>query len=130
MFSLPRRVYYDNTDAAGVVYHSEYLKWMEQARTEALFSLGVDIASLVNQGVQFVVHRLEAQYHKSARLGEEVVIQSRVNMASPIRLLWEQKVVKNDQVLVTALISIACLDQRWRPLRLPKQITDAVREVS
>ena len=120
-FRFPVRVYYEDTDAAGVVYYANYLKFMERARTEWLAAIGFPLATFErDHGVVFVVHRCEIDFHGPARLNDllEVTVEGVDRGAS--RLIARQDVRRDDTVLTSARITLACLDSaRWRPVRIP-----------
>ena len=120
-FRFPVRVYYEDTDAAGVVYYANYLKFMERARTEWLAAIGFPLAAFErDHGVVFVVHRCEIDFHGPARLNDllEVTVEGVDRGAS--RLIARQDVRRDDTVLTSARITLACLDSaRWRAVRIP-----------
>ncbi len=125
-FRLPVRVYYEDTDAAGVVYYANYLKFMERARTEWLDALGFPLAAFERaHGVVFVVHRCEIDFHAPARLNDilEVTVEPEHRGAS--RLVARQRVLRGDEVLTTASVSLACVDSaRFRPVRIPAPLAE------
>lgn len=145
-FEIPVRVYYEDTDAAGVVYYAGYLRFMERARTEWLESLGFPLAAFERQhGVTFAVHRAEIDFLKPGRLDDRLAVSvlpaprarrrrtfdsaepaeagtrdARPGRTAACRLVVGQDVRRDDQLLVTARITLACLDPlRWRPARIP-----------
>jgi acyl-CoA thioester hydrolase len=123
-FEWPVRVYYEDTDAGGVVYYANYLKYFERCRTEWLRVLGVDQSALAReQGLQFVVARIEAEYLQPARLDDELVIHARALQVGHCSILFEQFAQRADQVLARAQVTVACVDaQRRRPARLPEAL--------
>ncbi len=125
-FRLPVRVYYEDTDAGGVVYYGNYLKFFERCRTEWLRALGVDQAELMrSQGLQFLVTDLQARYLSPAQLDDEIAIDARVVHRGRCSLVFEQTARRGDCLLVTARVKVACIDARRRtPARLPDTITE------
>jgi acyl-CoA thioester hydrolase len=123
-FSCPVRVYYEDTDAGGVVYYANYLKFFERCRTEWLRSLGVDQATLAReQRLRFVVVELEAKYLSPARLDEELAIEARLGGLGRCSLVFEQRASRRGEVLALARVKVACVDaQRGLPARLPQSI--------
>jgi acyl-CoA thioester hydrolase len=117
----PVRVYYHHTDAGGVVYHGTYLDFMEAARIELLAALGLDLAELAAQeAVLFIVYRLEVDYRKPARLNEQLVVTATIARCGGVRLDFEQRVLRGDEVLVAAKVKAACVDpQSYKPVPLP-----------
>ena len=120
-FCLPLRVYYEDTDAAGVVYYANYLKFMERARTEWLGSLGVDLAELERaHGIVFVVSRMEINYMAPARLGDRLEATLRLTELGRARMVAVQDVRRAATVLARARVTLACVDRaNWRPARIP-----------
>ncbi|MCX7170580.1 MAG: tol-pal system-associated acyl-CoA thioesterase [Proteobacteria bacterium] len=114
-FNLPVRVYYEDTDAAGVVYYASYLKFIERARTEWLRALGYEQTRLAQEsGIAFAVRSLSAEYLKPARLDDSLNVCTRMLSLGRAQLEFEQKVERGAEVLFSANLRIACLD----PLRL------------
>lgn len=117
----PVRVYYEDTDAGGVVYYANYLRFCERARTERLRTLGIDQRALrAAHGILFVVRRVEADYLRAAELDDELQVISSVVDIGAASLKFEQHVVRGEQCLFSATVSIVCLDaERWRATRIP-----------
>jgi acyl-CoA thioester hydrolase len=122
----PVRVYYEDTDAGGVVFYANYLKFMERARTEWLRAKGVNQQSLsLTDRVAFVVSNLEMQYRAAARLDDALTIQSLVTQAGRASLQFAQRVLREDQVLAEGHIRIGCVDLRnFKPVGLPASVRD------
>jgi acyl-CoA thioester hydrolase len=120
-FRLPVRVYYEDTDAAGVVYYASYLRFMERARTEWLSALGFELAALeAEHGVAFAVHHLDIRYHQPARLGDRLEVTVTMTGQGRARILADQRVCRGGLLLVDARVTLACLDRtHWRPVRIP-----------
>jgi len=120
-FRFPVRVYYEDTDAAGVVYYANYLKFMERARTEWLAALGFPLAAFErDHGVVFVVHRCEIDFHLPARLNDALDVTVEPAKVGASTLKARQQVLRGADVVTSALITLACLDAaRWRPVRMP-----------
>jgi acyl-CoA thioester hydrolase len=120
-FLFPVRVYYEDTDAAGVVYYANYLKYMERARTEWLSSLGFELADLERLfGIVFVVHHVEIEYRRPARLGDELDATLTLIELHRARMVAMQDVLRGDAVFTSARVRLVCLDRsNWRPIRIP-----------
>lgn len=117
---LPIRVYYEDTDAGGIVYHASYLRFAERARTEMLRAAGIDHVMLRERhGGGFVVTRLEVDYLRPAALDDLLSIESRVVERGRARLLLEQAVTRDGTVLARLRVTLAFLSSGLRPLRLP-----------
>lgn len=123
-FALPVRVYYEDTDAAGVVYYSNYLKFMERARTEWLEALGFPLAAFERQcGVTFVVHRAEIDFVRPARLNDRLAVSVEPIGHRACTLVLVQRVLRDESTLARARVSLACIDPvRWRPARIPTSL--------
>jgi acyl-CoA thioester hydrolase len=120
-FRLPLTVYYEDTDAAGVVYYANYLKFMERARTEWLGSLGFAVADFeAAHGVVFVVHRMEIEYRAPARLGDRVEATLELAELGRARMVALQQVRRGTTLLAQARVTLACVErEHWRPARIP-----------
>jgi acyl-CoA thioester hydrolase len=120
-FRLPVRVYYEDTDAAGIVYYANYLKFMERARTEWLSSLGFELSALERvERVVFVVHRVEIDYLLPAALGARLDATLTLAELNRARMLLVQDVVRETDVLTHARVTLACLGgASRRPTRIP-----------
>jgi len=111
MFDWYVRVYFEDTDSGGVVYHSNYLKFMERARTEWLRSLGIDQSSLKKTDqMMFVVSKIDVNFLKPARFNDELVIKTKTINIRNVSLWLEQKIYKKDSLLISAKVEIACID--------------------
>ena len=120
-FRFPLRVYYEDTDAAGVVYYANYLRFMERARTEWLGSLGVDLAELERaHGVVFVVSRMEIDFLSPARLGDRLEATLTLRELGRARMVAVQDVWRGAAALARARVTLACIDRAtFRPVRIP-----------
>ena len=120
-FRLPVRVYYEDTDAAGVVYYANYLKFMERARTDWLAAMGFPLPDVEREhGVVFVVHRCEIDFVRPARLNDTLEVTVEVVHRGAGRLVAGQEVRRDGAVLTAARVSLACVDAKhWRPVRIP-----------
>ena len=120
-FTFPIRVYYEDTDAAGVVYYANYLRFMERARTEWLEFLGFPLAAFEQEhAVAFVVHRAEIDFLLPARLNDRLAVSVEALDRGASRLVVAQSVLREAVTLARARITLACLDRvRWRPARMP-----------
>lgn len=125
-FKLPVKVYIEDTDAGGIVYYVNYLKFMERARTEWLNNLGFTQRNLLDQKVQLVVHSVECRYSKPAKLEDllEVTVSIADLRASSLR--FKQSVSCNDKQLASAEVVVACVDaDTFKPIRWPKAVRAA-----
>ena len=123
-FEWPIRVYYEDTDSGGVVYHSNYLNFMERARTEWLRSLGFEQDALItDHQCIFAVHSMQLNFRRPAKFNDSLIVRSHLIEAVGARMEFEQKIYRNDELLCEATVKIACLDaNRFRPKSLPSFI--------
>lgn len=101
------RVYYEDTDAGGVVYYANYLRFTERARTEALREAGIDLAPLARAGRHFVVAKTEIAYHAPAHYGDSLEVTTRVTKLGRASMILEQNVLRNGAMIVTTGITLA-----------------------
>jgi acyl-CoA thioester hydrolase len=120
-FRLPVRVYYEDTDAAGVVYYANYPRFLERARTEWLASIGHPVAELERvHRILFVVRRIEIDYKLPARLADALDVTFAIETLGRASLTAQQQVLRNGQVLLAARVMLACVDrERMKPARIP-----------
>ena len=117
------RVYYEDTDLAGIVYYANYLKFIERGRTEWVAALGVDQASLkARTGLVFAVRRVEADYLAPARFGDDLVVVTVPEPASGAKLVMVQTVERDGAVLFRAIVTLVALGPDGRPQRLPAEL--------
>ena len=127
----PLRVYFEDTDAGGVVYYANYLKFAERARTEMLRDLGVDPpAPAAREGVAFAVSRLEVDYLAPARLDDELTVQTRIIKLFAATLEAEQIISRGATECARLIVRLACVNRAGRPVRLPERILTAHRSVT
>jgi acyl-CoA thioester hydrolase len=129
LFTWTVRVYYEDTDAGGIVFYANYLKFFERARTEWLRAAGVDQQALIDRdGAGFVVKSASIDYHAPARLDDEVTLTLRVEKLGRASVQFAQKAYKGDQLLVEALVKVGCVDLATvRPRSLPGDVADKMR---
>ncbi|MET0282303.1 MAG: tol-pal system-associated acyl-CoA thioesterase [Steroidobacteraceae bacterium] len=126
-FRWPVRVYYEDTDAGGVVYHTGYIRYFERARTEWLRALGYSQTQLAqDEGVLFTVVDLQIRFRKAARLDDEVAVVSTASTAGGASMRFEQAVVSAaGEVLAEGQVRVACVDAHtFRARRLPAQLLE------
>ncbi len=117
------RVYYEDTDLAGIVYYANYLKFIERARTEMIEAEGIDQAALKREaGLVFAVARIEADYLRPARFRDALEVRTEVARASAARLVLDQQVRRGDELLFRAEVTLVALTAEGRPARLPAEI--------
>jgi tol-pal system-associated acyl-CoA thioesterase len=124
VYSFPVRVYFENTDAGGVVYHGEYLKFLERARTEWLRHLGFDHQALArNHRVVFVVTALAIDFARPARLDDNILVSVHLESLGKVRCVFSQEIRREDEVLVKAKVTVACVTaESLKPAEIPEAL--------
>jgi len=118
--SMKLRVYYEDTDAAGIVYYANYLKFAERGRTEMMRELGFAHSRIAEQtGTVFTVRRLSADYRGPARLDDALVVDTRVIEIGGATVLLDQRICRDGEVLVALELLVACVGRDGRPRRVP-----------
>lgn len=124
---LTLRVYYEDTDLAGVVYYANYLKFIERGRTEALRGLGVDQTRLkAEQGLVFVVTRLEIAYRRPAAFDDLLTVETRLARLGGASATMDQRVARGETTLAEARVTLALVDGSGRAARLPPALRAAL----
>ena len=117
------RVYYEDTDLAGIVYYANYLKFIERARTEWVRELGIDQGALkAETGIVFAVRRVEADYLSPARFDDELTVETRLVKSTGARLVLTQDVLRQGEALLRAEVTLVALTEAGTPARLPADI--------
>jgi acyl-CoA thioester hydrolase len=116
------RVFYEDTDMGGIVYHANYLKFIERARSDWVAGLGIDQREMLARGEVFAVHRIEAEFRAPARFDDRLVVESAPVTASPARLVLAQRVMRGDACLFAARVTLVRLGPGGRPRRLPSAL--------
>lgn len=125
--SVPVRVYYQDTDAGGVVFHAQYLAFMERARTELLNEAGIDLARMAEEtGAIFFVHEVRMKFLRPALLNERLSVSAEVVRMGRASIQFRQRVERDGELLVEAEVGVATVHrQTRRPVRMPQAVTDA-----
>ena len=125
-FSLEKKIYYHDTDAGGVVYYANYLKHLEEGRTEYCAARGIDTGKLAKEGIIFVVARVEVDYKASARYGEKVKVNTQVESAGRSSAKFLQTITRDEKLLITSRTTWVCVNTRFKPISIPKEIKQAL----
>ena len=127
-FSIPVRVYYQDTDAGGVVFHAQYLAFMERARTELLNAARIELARLAEEKrVLFLVYDLKVRYLQPAKLNELLTVSAEVAKMGRASLVFHQRVERGTQLLVEADVTVALVNRdSMRPARMPRELEQAL----
>jgi acyl-CoA thioester hydrolase len=127
-FSWPVRVYYEDTDAGGVVYYANYLRFYERARTEWLRAIGFEQQLLRNEdGIVFAVRHVEIDYLKPAVLDDALQVEATISDLRRASMTFEQRLLRGDDVLSKAIVRIVCLDSDgFRPVPIPQILRERI----
>jgi acyl-CoA thioester hydrolase len=127
---FPIRVYYEDTDAAGIVYYANYLKFAERARTEMLRALGFGHKALAADGILLAVRRCNAEYLTPALLDDALEVRTEVRAAAGAALDLVQEIWRADILIARIALTIACLSGAGRPRRMPPALAAAAAKLS
>jgi acyl-CoA thioester hydrolase len=120
---FPIRVYYEDTDMGGIVYYANYLKYIERARSAWVREMGIDQNEMRDKdGVVFAVRRVEADYLGPAKFDDELEVRTTTQAVTGARLVMDQQVVRGEEVLFSAQVTIVCIGVGGSPARLPANI--------
>lgn len=130
---LPLRVYYEDTDVGGVVYHANYLKYMERGRSDMIRNLGISQEEMLKflepDDIKFVVIRSEVDYVKPAKLDDEITVHTKLSKLGKASLVMEQEIYRSDEVLAKGVIKVAALNKENKPARISTKIRDKINVV-
>lgn len=128
-FSIPIRVYIEDTDAGGIVYYVNYLKFMERCRTEFLRTLGYDKPAILDGGLLLVVHSAQIDYHCSARLDDELQVTTDIIKLARTYIEFKQRVFRKQELLCSGLIRVACVDASvMKPRAIPAHMHQQISQ--
>ncbi len=120
---FPLRVYYEDTDAGGIVYYANYLKFAERGRTEFLRTLGIEQQRVREEtGLQFVMHEGEVKYKKPARLDDILIVETVLAKLGAASVTMRQSIKRGGDELVTFTAHVACTGADGKPMRMPAQV--------
>jgi acyl-CoA thioester hydrolase len=121
-FCLVKRIYYHDTDCGGVVYYANYLKHLEEARTEYLLRKGIDLRKLSNKGIWFAVAKVEIKYKSPAHYQDTIRILTRIEKTKMSAILFLQQIFKDDVTIVEACTTLVCIGNDYKQVPLPEEI--------
>jgi len=126
--SFRYRVYWEDTDAGGVVYHARYLQFLERARSDWLASIGVHQVPLRKEhGVVFAITKMQLDFRRPARLEDELSVTVGVLAVGRLKMEFEQRIEREGELLLTATVQAACLDaERFAPARTPVEVRERI----
>lgn len=120
---LKIKIYYEDTDAGGVVYYANYLRFLERARTEFLAEKGIDVAEYHNKGYFFPVIHVDIHYKKPARLGDVIEVTADLIEMTHATVTFRQDIFRNNILLVESTVKLVCISTDGKPRRLPQEFT-------
>ena len=120
--SFPVRIFYEDTDMAGIVYYANYLKYIERARSDIAEQLGLDQRAMRAEDVVFVITRVEADYLGSARFGDRLEVRTRHHAQGAVRWVFDQDVLLEERVIFRARVTAVCMTTAGKPRRLPAKL--------
>ena len=127
-FSWPVRVYYEDTDAGGIVYNANYLKFLERARTEWLRQLGIEQDHLLQLDVAFVVRHIDIEFRNAARFNQLLTVSCRVAQLKRASMVFTQEIVdEQNRIIVSAEVIIACVRVSvMKPIAIPEDVSGVI----
>ena len=120
--SFPVRIFYEDTDMAGIVYYANYLKYIERARSDIVEQLGVDQRAMREDDIVFAISRVEADYLSAARFGDRLEVRTTHYAKGAVRWMFDQDVLRGDEVLFSAKVTAVCMTTAGKPIRLPAKL--------
>jgi acyl-CoA thioester hydrolase len=122
-FRIEVRVYYEDTDAAGIVYYANYLRFIERGRTELLRTLGHDQNALMKEGIAFAVRSANVEFLKPARLDDLLTVETGIASLGRAQVTFAQRIRRDHELLLDAKIRVACIDPvRGKPIPMPRAL--------
>ncbi|MEP1765362.1 MAG: tol-pal system-associated acyl-CoA thioesterase [Sulfitobacter sp.] len=115
------RVYYEDTDMAGIVYYANYLRYIERARSDWVREMGIDQLAMKENGIVFAVRRVEADYVTPARFDDILEVRTTLDSLSAAKMVMAQEVWRADELIFTAKVLIVCIGTAGKPVRLPAE---------
>ena len=126
-FYIRKKIYYHDTDCGGVVYYANYLKYLEEARTEFMLLREIELPKLAERDLLFVVARVEIDYKAPARYQDRITISAKVEEAKLSAIRFYQEVSKDDILLVRAKTTLVCVDSNFKSKRLPEELKEKLK---
>ncbi|MDA1097625.1 MAG: tol-pal system-associated acyl-CoA thioesterase [Proteobacteria bacterium] len=127
---FPVQVYWEDTDAAGIVYYANYLRFLERARSDLVRAAGIDQAALLySEGIVFPVRRCEIDYLQPARLDDKIQVRTQIKNLGGASMDMDQDIHRGEEALVRAKVRLACIGPTGRPRRLPAAVRAALSDI-
>ena len=122
------RVYYEDTDFSGIVYHAAYLHYFERARTEFLRAVGVHHSELMREGIAFAVRSMQIEFDAAAQIDDLLEVETEVEEMTAARLRLDQRILRAGKVITRARVLVVAINGAGRPARLPKLVLERMRQ--
>lgn len=130
-FSVPVRVYYEDTDAAGIVYYANYFRFIERARTEFLRDLGHDQHAMMQEGIAFAVRSASAEFLKPAKLDDLLAVETSIASLGRAQVTFAQRILRDQELLLDAKIRVVCIDPlRGKAIPMPRHLHEQLSALS
>lgn len=120
--NFPVRVFYEDTDMAGIVYYANYLRYIERARSDIVEQMGLDQRAMREEDIVFVVTRVEADYLGTAKFGDRLEVQTTHHAKGAVRWIFHQDVVRDGTVIFKSIVTAVCMTTAGKPQRLPAKL--------
>jgi len=128
-FSIEKTIYYHDTDCGGVVYYANYLKYMEEARTEYFRTKGIELPKLAEKNIGFVVARVEIEYKSPARYQDRLRISVTVEEARLSTIKFSHEIKKGEKIVAKSTTTLVCVGADFRPTPLPEQVKILLKSI-
>jgi acyl-CoA thioester hydrolase len=126
--TFPIRIFYEDTDMAGIVYYANYLKYIERARSDIVEQLGLDQRAMRDADIVFVITRVEADYIAAARFGDRLEVRTTHHAKGAVRWMFDQDVLLEDRVIFRAKVTAVCMTTAGKPTRLPAKLRSTLTD--
>ena len=127
---MEKRIFYHDTDAGGVVYYGNYLKYLEEARTEFLEKKGLSVETFLKRGMMYAVRECKVIYRSPARYGDVLLCEAQLIRATAAQLIFDQKIFHKEsgRLMVEAEVSLVCLSKDFKPMQIPEDLKARLTE--
>ncbi len=122
---MQKRIYYHDTDCGGVVYYANYLKYLEEARTEYMEKRGLILKELAEKGFLFVVRRVDIEYKAPAHYGDTLEIVTKLSKIKNVSVEFQQEIKRKEQLLVSASTILVCIDKSFKPCAMSDELINS-----
>ncbi|MDD4182489.1 MAG: YbgC/FadM family acyl-CoA thioesterase [Candidatus Omnitrophica bacterium] len=121
-----KRIYYHDTDCGGVVYYANYLKYLEEARTEYMESRGYNLSDLAEKGILFVVRRVDIEYKAPAHYADTLEISTSIDKIRNVSVNFLQEIKREGKILVSAVTTLVCIDKNFKPCAMCEEMINGL----